>query len=444
MLIEQVFEKLSSMTTPATLAGSLATSDDLDELRAVIDGLQAVGVPAGRSPGEYDALLTGYDCEIRRLQALKLGVVAAADAARVADHTGLSNTSSWVARRTHADPASASREVRLATALSPAVPGAAPRPCADALSQGALSPAHARVIVQATEQLPVGLAPSQVETVERDLIDKAARLAPDQLRRAARRALEVVEADQALVDRHEDALLRSEEAAALVRTKLTLHDNGDGTTSGHFTVPTVAAAILTRVIQSLASPRRARLGATLAQAGDAGERRDWSHQAGLAFTELLEHLPTDRLHGKVAATVVVTIDHDRLQAAVGAAQLDTGDSLSAGALRRLACGAGILPAVLGGSSLPLDLGRSSRLFNDTQRVALATRHRACAADGCERPYAWCELHHEIPWSHGGPTDLDQAVPLCGFHHRRIHDPDYEHTFGPDGITFRRRRSDDRR
>ncbi len=411
----------------------------LGPLHAVIDDLQASGVPAGRSPEEYAVLLTGYDREIRRLQALKLGVVAAADVARVAEHTGLSDTSSWLARRTHADAAAASREVRLATALSAEAPDAGPRPCADALAEGALSPAHARVIVAATEQLPPGLTPTEVETVERDLVEKAARLAPDQLRRAARRALEVVEADHAVVDSHEDALLRSEEDAALARTKLTLHDNGDGTTSGHFTIPTMAAAMLTRVIQSMTSPCRARLGATVAQAGDPVVRRDWAHQSGLAFTEVLEHLPTDRLHGKVAATVVITIDHDRLRTAVGAAGLDTGESISASALRRLACGAGILPAILSGQRMPLDLGRTSRLFTETQRVALATRHHTCAADGCERPFAWCELHHREPWSEGGTTNLRDAVPLCGFHHRRIHDPSYHHDHGPTGITFRLRR-----
>jgi len=432
------------MTTP--LASAVGTLDvgGLGTLHGVIDQLQQDGVPPGLEPSEYDAQLTEYERAIRRLESLKLAVVAAADAAQVAEHTGLADTSSWVARRTHADAAAASREVRLATALSPTISGAAPRPCADALSHGALSPAHARVIVAATEQLPVGLAPDQVEVVERDLIDKAARLAPDQLRRAARRALEVVETDRAVVDRHEDALLRSEGDAALARTKLTLHDNGDGTTSGHFTVPTVAAAILTRAIQSMTAPRRARLGATVAQAGDPVLRRDWAHQSGLAFTELLEHLPTDRLHGKVAATVVVTIDHDRLQAAVGAARLDTGDSISAGSLRRLACGAGILPAILDGSSLPLDLGRTHRLFTDNHRVALATRHHTCAAEGCERPYAWCELHHRKPWSEGGSTNLRDAVPVCGFHHQRIHDPDYEHVFGADGIKFRRRTPRDRR
>jgi hypothetical protein len=91
-----------------------------------------------------------------------------------------------------------------------------------------------------------------------------------------------------------------------------------------------------------------------------------------------------------------------------------------------------------GPSLPLDLGYSSRLFNNNQRLALATRHRTCAADGCQRPFAWCELHHATPWSHGGRTNLADAIPLCGFHHRRIHDPDYQHHHRPDGITFHRR------
>ncbi len=410
---------------------------DLGELRAAIDVLQARGIPRATRPEEYDALLTGYDREIRRLQALKLGVLAAADAARVAEHSGLTDTGSWAARRTRSDGATAAREVRLATDLALAEPDVA-RPCAEALAAGALSPAHARVIVQATDQLPARLSPAQVAVVERDLVDKAARLSPDQLRRSARRALEVVEPDPAAVDRHEDTLLRTEEDAALARTRLTLHDNGDGTTSGHFTVPTVAASMLRKVVQAMTSPRRARLGASIAQAGHPDDRRDWAHQSGLALVELLEHLPTDHLHNKVAATVLVTIENDHLRAAVGAAGLDTSDSLSAGDTLRLACGAGIAPVILNGPGLPLHLGRTQRFFNEAQRVALGTRHRTCIATGCERPYAWCELHHRKQWAHHGTSNLDDADPLCGFHHRRIHDPRYEHHHGPDGITFRLR------
>ena len=59
------------------------------------------------------------------------------------------------------------------------------------------------------------------------------------------------------------------------------------------------------------------------------------------------------------------------------------------------------------------------------------------ADGCDRPFAWCEIHHQHAWALGGLSDLANAVPLCHFHHRRIHDHRYRHTRAPDGsIVFR--------
>ncbi len=295
------------------------------------------------------------------------------------------------------------------------------------------------MIVDATRRLPASLAPSQVTQVERTLVAKARTTDPVDLRRAARRALEVVERDRARVDAHEDALLRDEEAAALAKTRFWVRDNGDGTMTGGFTVPRLAGSILSKTIQQLASPRRSRRGATTAQAGPVGGTIDWAHRHGESFVELLEHLPTDRLHGKVAATVLVTVEHAKLVDAVGAADLDVGEQLSAGEARRVACGAGILPAVLGGASQVLDLGRSQRFFTEAQRVAGALHHQTCAADGCDRPYSWCELHHREPWHRGGSTDQANLVPLCGFHHRRIHDPGYHHRARPGGgITFHRR------
>jgi hypothetical protein len=229
---------------------------------------------------------------------------------------------------------------------------------------------------------------------------------------------------------------------ALARTSLTgrsVWEPGDGTVSGHFTVPELHGHLLRKTLESMTAPRRGRPGASQAQVGDARVRTDWDHARGQAFCELLEHLPTDRLHGKVAATIVVTVAEAVLRGAAKAAGLDTAGSLSAGEVRRLVCGAGILPAVLGGRPLPLDLGRSRRLFNEAQRVALGVRHQTCAAEGCARPFAWTELHHRQPWSRGGRTNLDDAVPLCWFHHRRIHDDTFLHRERPGGsITFHRR------
>ncbi|MEP7736908.1 hypothetical protein ABKW28_04570, partial [Nocardioides sp. 31GB23] len=113
----------------------------------------------------------------------------------------------------------------------------------------------------------------------------------------------------------------------------------------------------------------------------------------------------------------------------GTAKLDTGIRTAAGDLRRLACEAGLVPAVLNSTSVPLDLGRTRRLHSHHQRKALALVHDTCAIGTCERPFAWSEIHHLTPWSHHGDTDLE-AIPLCSWHHHRAHDPRWHLTHHP--------------
>ncbi|MCW2784783.1 MAG: endonuclease, partial [Marmoricola sp.] len=61
------------------------------------------------------------------------------------------------------------------------------------------------------------------------LVVKARTMPPGLLRRAARRAPAEIEPDPAVIDAHENTLVANEEAAARSRTRLSLHDNGDGT-----------------------------------------------------------------------------------------------------------------------------------------------------------------------------------------------------------------------
>ncbi|MCW2760697.1 MAG: endonuclease [Marmoricola sp.] len=395
------------------------------EVHRVLDRMQA-GATVPLASGEHARVVAELNRAARRLTALKLKVVAAADKAGAPSDAGFAGTESWVARHTTVSRTTAAREVALATQLE-----AGHDATAAALDEGLVSPAHADVILRAGQQLPDGVSDEQRQQVEQALVEKAKRFDPDQLRRIARRAIEAIEPDEEVVDAHEDEQLRSEEEAARANTRLTFHDNGDGTVTGHFTVPALAAAVLQKVIESMTAPRRMR--------GHDARRFDWDHRRGLAFAELLEHLPTDHLHAKTAATVVVTISHQVLQDALKAAHLDTGQSISAGDARRLACNAGIIPAVLGTGSVALDLGHESRLFSQAQRIAKGLEHATCAADGCERRYAWCELHHRKPWSLGGRTDLRDAVPLCHWHHQRIHDHAFWHRYLPDGtISFSRR------
>ncbi len=115
------------------------------------------------------------------------------------------------------------------------------------------------------------------------------------------------------------------------------------------------------------------------------------------------------------------------------------EPLSAGAARRIACDAGIIPAVLGGSSEVLDLGRAARTASPAQRRALALRDGGCTAPGCDRPPEWCEAHHLVPWALGGATDVKDMALVCDAHHDVAHEDGWTIRLGPDGKVVWERR-----
>lgn len=413
-----------------SLLAAAPPTDPVADLDACLDRVAALDLDR-LDDRHQEVLLRALGRSESRIAAVKLRLLAVAERSKTAATVGMASTGQWAASSLHADPAVTQRQVLLSQQLEGRSATQA------ALAAGDVTAEHASVIVLADQQLPTGVTTTQREAVESTLLAKARMMAPGALRQAARRALAAIEADQHAVDAHEDSLVRNEEAAARARTRLTLHDNDDGTVTGHFTVPAVHGHLLRKILQTISAPRRGRLGSPRAQVGATG-LTSWDRARGEAFCEVIEHLPTDHLHPKTAATLIVTITEATLRGALAAAHLDTNATISAGEARRMACGASLIPAVLGGASLPLDLGRASRLFSEPQRIALGLRHRTCASDGCERPFAWCELHHRTAWSRGGRTDLAEAIPLCHFHHQRMHDPDYEHRQHPGGIAFYRR------
>lgn len=83
--------------------------------------------------------------------------------------------------------------------------------------------------------------------------------------------------------------------------------------------------------------------------------------------------------------------------------------VAATTLRKIACDADIIPALLGTNGEILDLGRKTRLFTPAQRTALTTRDQGCAFPNCTIPAPWCEAHHITYWSHGGPTTTNNGA-----------------------------------
>ncbi|MGI8716750.1 MAG: HNH endonuclease signature motif containing protein, partial [Lapillicoccus sp.] len=75
----------------------------------------------------------------------------------------------------------------------------------------------------------------------------------------------------------------------------------------------------------------------------------------------------------------------------------------------------------------------------TRRLA-EDRDRGCRFPGCGAT-AHVEVHHLVPWSHGGRTDLGGLVCLCPHHHDRHHAGDLAIEgvpSRPDGLRFRNR------
>ena len=166
-----------------------AVSAGVAELHGVLDRLHAARQPLVH--GRARQVVAEVDRAIRRLEALKLKLVAAADQAGTAKDAGFTDTNAWVAKTTTVSRSDAARQVALATELESGHDATA-----EALDAGLVSPGHAAVIVQATGQLPEGVSAEQRQVVEASLVEKAGRFSPDQLRRVARRAIEAVEPDQ--------------------------------------------------------------------------------------------------------------------------------------------------------------------------------------------------------------------------------------------------------
>jgi len=110
-----------------------------------------------------------------------------------------------------------------------------------------------------------------------------------------------------------------------------------------------------------------------------------------------------------------------------------GTLLPPSTVRRLCCRAEVIPVVLDGEGEVLDVGRSRRLAGRAQRRALRAMYRTCAHPECSTEFDHCEIHHVIPWERGGPTDVDNLLPLCSRHHHLVHEGGWTMHLGPHRV-----------
>ena len=388
---------------------------------------EVAGAPVWSMSGEQTKeALADLEALEAQTASVKARLVRHAESMDLPAENGARNGANWLARRHRLTRREAHRQRFLAQSLAvhPAVEAA--------MDDGQVCVEQAHAILRSLRALPADLDPALKAEAEEHLLGLAADFDAQALKNLGRTLLEVVAPD--LADELLAQQLEKEERDAAAAARLSMWEDGHGKVHGRFTLDALSGACLKKALFALAAPKHR------AAQGPLGHRKPTPERLGQAFTEYVQRYPTTQLPraGGLNATVVVLVPYDTLMGGLTAARLDTGETISAALARRIACEAGIIPAVLGGKSQVLDLGRSRRFHSRAQRLKATIEQGGCLEEGCDAPPAFTQMHHPIPWSRGGETDADGWM-LCPSAHRRAHDPAYTHERLPNGkVRFHRR------
>ena len=306
---------------------------------------------------------------------------------------------------------------------------------AAALTDGELSLAQAQAIVQTLEPAVPRADPDELAWAERALVEAAADpqapLVPELITVQARAYAAVLDPDGVLPDAERQRAMRS----------LRIGRRTDGMWQITMVCPPEQGAAIKAVLDAHLGPRvPVRFhdpDASSHTEGDgAGEQavtddrtpEQLRHDVLLSIVQAHAASGDAPTAGGEAPTLVITGTIEALRASLDGVQHrerfarveHTGDLVPTEQVTRLLCDAAVQVAVTNGSGHVLALGRSQRLFSRAQRRALAARDGGCRAPGCGMPPSWCEAHHVLPWLQGGPTDVDNGILACAYHHHEVH------------------------
>jgi hypothetical protein len=154
---------------------------------------------------------------------------------------------------------------------------------------------------------------------------------------------------------------------------------------------------------------------------------------------LVELCATSGDESKSSVQVTVFADLEALtdsSATTGVAELEAGPVIASETARRLACDSTV-ECVITDHGRVLGIGRRSRLIPAWLRRQLWFRDGGCRFPGCPERH-FIHGHHRKHWADLGPTDLENLILLCGYHHRFLHEHGWTIDDGPDGkLVFRR-------
>lgn len=370
------------------------------------------------SDGELAGALLSWEQEQRRRYLVMLEMVTEAERRGLANAAGYRDTATLLAESLRLAPREARARVNHASATlssssaSGAELSAALPTTGAAVADGDISGEHVTEIDKAVSAVSGLVDDEGRKQAEHQLVEVARQAHPPAVRAFGKRLLAYLDQDGKPPDERDQS--------EPVR-EFSYHYSRHGWLRFSGQLDPEAATQLEGLVGVLAKPAPA-------DATGEPDPRLLPQRQGDALAEVIDLATrTDDLstQGGERAVMTMTVPLQQLQQRTNAALFEVPGITSVAALRRLACDAKVIPAVLGTAGEPLDIGRAARLATGAQRRALVLRDKGCAFPGCDRAPKWTTAHHIRHWADGGNTDRDNLVLLCARHHRRIHHSEWD-------------------
>ncbi|KAA5831984.1 DUF222 domain-containing protein [Saccharopolyspora hirsuta] len=405
------------VATPGPSAGAVATTTaptDVPVPGAAVVSSWAESSPASYTDAELASRIAEIERAIRQARMEQLKLIAEADRRRVFAAQSARSTQAWLQSLLRIDSREAKARVQVATDVTPAPeeqgesPSAALPAAAQTLSEGTMGIEHATIIARCIRNLPES-ARHRASEVEALLAENARRMCPRDLAKLAERIKYALDREGALREEHAQHEARELHYATARDGMLVIKARLDRETGAKFV----------EALRPLAAPRPETDGEK--DSRTVGQRNADGFAAMVDLVLDSDQMPRT---GGQRPHLTVTIDFDDLKQRLTntpGTLTATEQSITAENVRRIACDCEVLPMVLGGDSLPLDVGTTQRTAPTHIRAALLQRDGVCAFPGCDRPPGTPQAHHIKHWIDGGPTEINNMVMLCPHHHRRIHD-----------------------
>lgn len=167
-----------------------------------------------------------------------------------------------------------------------------------------------------------------------------------------------------------------------------------------------------------------------------------SDEASRRWEETLEERRADALYLLASAWIAADADADRATVVVHApfdalasggpgCEIEDGPAIHAKTALRMSCDCMLEVVLYNELGEVVGIGRKERKVPRWMLRQLKYRDGRCTFPGCEAKH-FLHAHHIIHWSRGGPTDLNNLVLVCTFHHKLVHEYGWDVELGEPG------------